>query len=160
MNALRAALLVAALLALGACVPICGIGAHFTLSNAQVASSYTCPNPSSNRPYNINGSIDVDNYTASNVTVKSMTEAWQLTNSGGNWSGPKNAKGGSAVTNYQPRSISAGSKATVKFTIGFECSNDNAGASTFGDFAFKFTLVTSNGTFTVSAGGHHHLTFA
>lgn len=160
MNVVRAAVLAAALLALGACVPICGIGAHLTLSNAQVDSGYKCPNPSSDRPYDIHGSIDVDNYTSNNVTIKSMSEAWQLVSSGGHWSGPKNAKGGSGVTNYQPRSISAGDKLTVKFVIGFGCTNSNAGPTTFGDFTFKLTLVTTNGTYTVAVGDHHRLTFA
>src|SRR5438874_13059711 len=62
------------LLVMAGCVPICGIGAKLTLSNAHVDSSHTCPNPSSSRPYDVNGTIDVNNYTNNNVTIKSMSE--------------------------------------------------------------------------------------
>jgi hypothetical protein len=159
-NTIRGAVLAAALLALGACTPVCGLGAHFSLSNARVDSVYTCPDPSTDRPYDVHGSIDVDNFTASNVAIKSMAEQDVLVKTGGNWDGPKTAKASDAVTNYTPRSINAGDKATVRFSIGFLCSNTGAGGGTFGEFSFKFSLVTTNGTYTITAGNNHRLAFA
>jgi hypothetical protein len=156
----RTALGAIAVLTMGACVPFCGIGAHFSLSNARVDSVYTCPNLSNNRPYDVHGSIDVDNSTANRVTIKSMTEMDELVKTGGDWNGPKTAKSGGPITNYEPRSIDAGAGATIRFSVVFDCTDSGAGSGTFGEFAFKFTMATSNGTFSISAGNHHRLAFA
>ncbi|HLZ94923.1 MAG TPA: hypothetical protein VKT20_06315 [Candidatus Dormibacteraeota bacterium] len=156
----RAALTAIALLALGACVPICGLGAKFAISNARVDQTYRCPNPANNLPYDVHGSIDAVNSTSTAVTIRSMSEAWRLVASGGNWNGPSTAKGGGPVTNYEPRSVGSGSSTTIRFSVPFECTNSGAAAATFGEFALRFSLVTSAGTFNIDAGNRHRLNFA
>ena len=156
----RWALTAIALFVLGACVPICGIGAHVALSNARVDSVYSCPNPSTDRPYDVHASIDFDNSTNNTLTIKSITEAWQLVATAGNWDGPKSDKGTSTVKTYSPKSIAAGGMSTVRFTIPFKCTNSNPQVTTYGEFTFKFTVVTSNATYKVDSGNRHRLTFA
>ncbi len=150
----------ALLLVMAACVPICGIGAKFSLSNARVDASYTCPLPSTNAPYDVHASIDADNSTTSTVTIKSISEEDVLVDIAGNWNGAKGVKGGGPVKDYSPKSIPSGGTATIKFVMPFECTNSGAGGSTYGDFAFTFTVVTSAGTYKLDAGDKHRLKFA
>ncbi len=156
---------------MGACVPFCGIGAKLSLSNARVDSEYKCPYPSNNAPYDVHGSIDADNSTTSVVTIKSMSEQDELVSTAGEWNGPKTAKAGGPIATYSPKSIASGASSTIKFAIGFNCTNSgpitigfnctNSGPSvtTYGEFTFKFTLVTSAGTYKIDAGNRHRLSF-
>ena len=142
------------LVALVACGPICGIGAKFALSNAHVDSSYTCPYPSDHVPYDVHASVLAENSLSNTVTIKSMTYTWTNIAVHGNWSGTKGDHGTDNVTDYSPKSVGGGGKATIKFTLGFECTNSGAGADTYGDFSFKFTFKTSSGTYTTSPNTH------
>jgi hypothetical protein len=55
--------------------------------------------------------------------------------------------------------VASGANTTIKFTIGFECTSSGPPVTTYGDFAFKFTLKTSAGTYTITASNHHRLNF-
>jgi len=158
-SAPRVAALGALLLILGACVPICGIGAKFSVSNAHVDSNYNCPYPSENRPYDVHATIDASNTLSNTVTIKSIAENDELVNTVGAWEGPKTAKGSGAIKDYSPKSVGSGSNATIKFSVPFQCTNTGPSATTYGEFTFKFTLTTSAGTYTISAGDRHRLSF-
>lgn len=147
------------LLLLGACVPICGIGAKFALSNARVDSQFDCPNLSDHFPYQVHGSIDASNTLSSTVTIKSIDETDELVATAGEWNGPKNAKAGGPITNFQPKSVASGANTTIKFSVGFVCTSSGPGVKTYGDFAFTFKVTTSAGTYTITTGNHHRLNF-
>ena len=159
MRLTRAALSVVLVLVMGACVPFCGIGAHFSLSNARVDAEYKCPYPSNRAPYDVHGSIDADNSTTNAVTIKSMSEDDQLVSTAGNWNGPKTAKDSGPITNFTPKSIASGATLTIHFSIGFVCTNSGPTQTTYGEFTFKFTLVTTAGTYKIDAGNRHRLSF-
>ncbi len=126
----------------GACAPICGIGAHFTLSNARVDSSYTCPKHVTNHPYDVNVTIDADNFTNNTVTIRSIAETDTAVAIHGQWNGDVGAKG----------------KATIRFKIPFQCTDQGTiSSSTYGDFAFAFTVTTSAGTFKLGGANKHRL---
>lgn len=144
---------------MGACVPFCGIGAKLSLSNAHVDSEYKCPYPSNEAPYEVHGSIDADNSTPSAVTIKSMSEQDELVATAGEWNGPKTAKAGGPITNFSPKSIASGARSTIQFSVGFRCTNSGPNVTTYGDFTFKFTVVTSAGTYKIDAGNRHRLSF-
>lgn len=146
--------------ALGACVPFCGIGAKFTLSNAVVDSSYKCPYPATNAPYRVHGSIDVDNSTTNTVTIKSMSEDDTLVNTVGKWDGPTTAKGSAQVSDFSPKSVASGAKSTIHFSVGFVCTNSGPNVTTYAEFTFEFTLITSAGTYKIDGGNRHRLGFA
>src|SRR5438067_11393043 len=95
------------LLVMAGCVPICGIGAKLTLSNAHVDSSHTCRNPSSSRPYDVHGTIDVNNHTSNNVTIRWMSATNTNTPGHGSWSGAAGPKAGSDIENLEPKTIRA-----------------------------------------------------
>src|SRR5487761_591257 len=155
---LRWVLMTAALaVALGACVPFCGIGAKFTLSNAVVDSSYKCPYPATNAPYRVHGSIDVDNSTTNTVTIKSMSEDDTLVNTVGKWDGPTTAKGSAQVSDFSPKSVASGAKSTIHFSVGFVCTNSGPNVTTYAEFTFEFTLITSAGTYKIDGGNRHRL---
>jgi hypothetical protein len=156
---LKTALTACLVLVMGACVPFCGIGAKFSLSNAHVDSEYKCPYPSNQAPYQVHGSIDADNSTTSAVTIKSMSEADELVNTAGQWNGPKTAKAGGPITSFSPKSIASGASSTIKFSVGFDCTNSGPTVTTYGEFTFKFTVVTSAGTYKIDAGNRHRLSF-
>jgi hypothetical protein len=148
------------LLVLGACVPICGIGAKFSLSNARVDGQYDCPYPSDLRAYEVHGSIDASNTTSGKVTIQSISEEDVLVSTAGNWNGPKGVKAGGPITNYLPKSVGSGDNATIKFSVAFDCTNSGGSTPTYGDFTFKFKVVTSAGTYTLDAGNRHRLNMA
>jgi len=156
----RAALAGILIVAMGACVPFCGIGAKFSLSNARVDAEYKCPYPSNQAPYDVHGSIDADNSTTSIVTIKSMSEQDELVSTAGDWNGPKTAKASGPVSTFSPKSVASGASSTIKFTIGFNCTDSGPAVTTYGEFSFKFTLVTSAGTYKIDAGNRHRLSFA
>jgi hypothetical protein len=147
------------LLVLAACVPICGIGAKFALSNAHVDAQYNCPFPSDNHPYDVHASVDASNTLSSTVTIKSLKEEDVLVNTVGDWNGTKGVKASGVITNYSPKSIGSGDNATIKFTIPFVCTSSGPSVTTYGEFSFKFTFVTSAGTYSIDSSNHHRLNF-
>lgn len=155
---IRSVLLVSLLSALVACGPICGIGAKFSLSNAHVDSSYSCPNPSENAPYDVHATIQAQNTLSNSVSIKSISETWTNVLVHGNWSGTKGDHGTTDIKDYSPKSVGSGGNATIKFVIPFQCTNSGAGSDTYGDFSFKFTVKTSSGNYTISSN-NHRLTF-
>jgi hypothetical protein len=156
----RSVALAAALVAMAACGPICGIGASFSLTNALVDASYQCPYPADNQPYIVHALIDANNTTGSSVQIKSITQTWTNVAIHGNWSGVKGDHGTNDVASFRPKSVGAGTRATIKFSIPFQCTNSGASADTYGDFSFKFLVKTSSGTYTISSSNEHRLTFA
>jgi hypothetical protein len=145
-----------AIVSIGACGPFCGSG-KVSVTNAHVDSTSKCPNPADKFAYKVHGSIDVDNPSSKTLTIKSMTEESTTVAIHGSWSGQVGAKGSESIDDFSPTSIKSGDKATVKFTIAFNCTNSGPTQSTYGDFQFKFTVVTSGGTFNLNAANKYRL---
>ncbi len=140
--------------AVGACGPFC-LSGKVTLSNVSVDASYKCPNPANNLRYTVHGSIDVDNSTSKDLTIRTMSEAGVLVDVHGAWSiGSVGQKYNATIDTFTPKSVKSGNKATIRFSIPFNCTNSGASASTYGDFQLKISLVSSAGTFTTGAVKH------
>jgi hypothetical protein len=152
-----AALAVGLVLVLGACVPFCGIGGKFTLSNASVDSSFNCPNPADNFPYDVHGTMNAHNSTTSTVTIRSMSEQNVTVNTVGSWTGPRGEKGGGPITTFSPKSVASGATATIHFSIPFRCTNSGPTVTTYGEFTFKFHVVTSAGSYSLDGSNRHRL---
>ena len=143
-----------AIAAMGACGPFC-LSGKVTLNNARVDSSYKCPNPATNLPYDVHGTLDVDNSTSNALTIKSMSEAGTLVDVHGSWSiGSVGQKYNESIDTFSPKSVKSGDKATIKFIFRFNCTNSGPTTSTYGDFDLKVTMVTSAGTYTSSTIKH------
>ncbi len=148
--------------AVGACGPLCGNG-KLNLSNAQVGpSSFNCPVNATDYAYSLKGSIDADNQTSQNITIKSMTTTATVTKlNGPKWEISVGQKSGDDQVTFSPKSVGSGSKATIKFTTGWKCTNSGtAPANTYADFARAMTLVTSSGTYTIKLPGGHRMKMA
>ena len=148
------------LVALVACGLPFGIGGKFALSNAKVDATYTCPNPADNLPYDVHATIHAQNSLSNSVSIKSISETWTNVAVHGNWSGTKGDHGTTDVSDFTPKSVTAGGSASIKFVIPFQCSNAGAGSDTYGDFSFKFVVKTSSGSYTISSDDTHRLSFA
>jgi hypothetical protein len=146
-----------AIAAVGACGPFC-LSGKVTLSNARVDPTFTCPNPATNLPYDVHGSVELDNATGNTLTVKSVSEADELVDVHGGWNiGEVGTKSEDPVDSFSPKSVKGGDKAAIKFIIKFICTDNGVAADTYGDFTFKFTMVTSEGTYTISSANKHRL---
>jgi hypothetical protein len=146
-----------AIAAMGACGPFC-LSGKVTLSNAHVDPTYSCPNPARDLPYDLHGSLDVDNSTTKTLTIKSMSDSDTLVDVHGSWNiGSVGQKYGGPIDRFSPKSIKSGDKATIKFTTTFECTDSGPKTKTYGDFDLKFTVVTSEGTFTIKSANQHRL---
>jgi hypothetical protein len=143
-----------AVAAVGACGPFC-LSGKVTLSNATVDATYKCPNPANDLPYTVHGSVDLDNSTSKDLTIKTMSEAGVLVDVHGAWSiGSVGQKYDETIDTFSPKSVKSGNKATIKFTIPFNCTNSGPSQSTYGDFELKVSLVSSGGTFTTGTVKH------
>lgn len=143
-----------AIATIGACGPFC-LSGKVTLSNARVDASYKCPNPAKDLPYDLHGSVDVDNSTRNTLTIKSMSEASVLVDVHGAWNiGSVGQKYDQTLANFSPKSIKSGDKSTVKFIVKFNCTSSGPTESTYGDFDLKFTMVSSAGTYTITSNKH------
>lgn len=143
-----------AIATIGACGPFC-LSGKVTLSNARVDASYKCPNPAKDLPYDLHGSVDVDNSTRNTLTIKSISEAGTLVDVHGAWNiGSVGQKYNEAIDTFTPKSIKSGDKSTVKFTLKFSCTSSGPAESTYGDFDLKFTMVTGAGTYTTTSTKH------
>jgi hypothetical protein len=135
-RSIRLAIATLAIAAIGACGPFCGSG-KVSVTNAHVDSTFNCPRSSNQFQYSVHGTIDVDNPTSKVVTIKSISAENTNVAGHGNWTGRLGAKGTEPVKDFSPTSVKAGDKATIKFTIAFECTSTNPVPGTYGDFAFK-----------------------
>jgi hypothetical protein len=143
-----------AIAVVGACGPFC-LSGKVTLSNAHVDASYKCPSPATDHSYQVHGSLDVDNSTSKDLTIKSMSESGVLVAVHGSWNiGSVGQKFDQAIDTFSPKSVKSGGKATVKFTLTFSCTSSGPSASTYGDFELKVTMVSSAGTYTTGAIKH------
>jgi hypothetical protein len=142
---------------MAACVPPFGIGAKFTLTNARVDPSYSCPRPSDHRPYDVHVTIDAGNTTSSAVTIKSIQETWRNVAVRGDWQGVLGDHGTTSVSAFTPKTVGSGSNSTLRFVVSFQCSNSGPTVETYGDFAFTFVVSTSAGSFTLNSANQHRL---
>lgn len=143
-----------AVAAVGACGPFC-LSGKVTLSNATVDASYKCPNPANDLAYTLHGSVDLDNSTSKDLTIKSMSETGTLVDVHGAWSiGSIGQKYDATIETFSPKSVKSGNKASIKFAIPFNCTSSGPAQSTYGDFELKISIVSSGGTLTTGTVKH------
>ena len=141
--------------AVGACGPLCGNG-KLNFSNAHInPTSFTCPAGSNNHDYDIKVSVDADNQSSNNITIKSVATNATVTKLVGNWAISVGTKSGAENLTFAPKSIGSGSKVTVNVTTPWSCTNaGTGGVQTYADFALVMTVVTSSGTYKINLPSH------
>jgi hypothetical protein len=143
-------------LAVGACGPFC-LSGKVVVTNAHMDSQFSCPKGSKDLGYDAHGTLQVDNQTSHTLTIKSIASAATVVKVSGLWGGKVGDKSGADNLTFSPKTIASGSKATVKFSSPWNCSNAGGNAQTYADFSVVITVVTSSGTYKVSSNNHRIL---
>jgi hypothetical protein len=154
------------LIAPAACLVLlagCSLGSSssFTVSNASVDQTYTCPVSAKNLQYDVHGTIDVHNGTSKTVTISALTAIMTLAAVNGGWLQKVGDKFDAGDVTYSPTSVAAGSSATVAVTIPSACTGRAAKSPpAWGDYVLTFTMKTSAGTFKLDSQNKHRIATA
>ena len=150
-----AAVSLAFLLTAGACT----FGSStFSVSNAALDASYSCPAGASNAPYDLQGTIDAKNGTSKSVTINTVGAVMTLTAVQGVWLQKIGDKYDAGSVAFTPGSIGAGATGTLKVTIPSACTHGQGATGTnYGEYAVAFTVATSAGTFKLSSKNTHRI---
>lgn len=129
----------------------------FSVTSASVDPTYFCPGGASDKRYDLHGTVGVRNGTSSVVTIQSISANMTLVSVQGAWLEKVGDRYDAGDASFTPRSVGAGSTATLDVTITSSCTSDKyeSGGSSRGDYAVVMHLVTSAGSYSVTAGNHH-----
>ena len=141
--------------AVGACGPFCGNG-KLNLSNGRLSpTSFTCPLNATDYGYFLNGTVDADNQTGKNITIKSAATNVTVVKLAGSWGLKVGDKSGASNIDFTPKSIGSGQKTTIKFVTPWNCTDaGNNTVTTYADFKVVLTMVTDAGTYDVKLPNH------
>ena len=133
--------------------------ATFSLGSASVDPAYWCPGGSSNAPYTIHAKVSVQNDTSKEVSIDSATAEMVLTAVSGNWLEHVGDRYDAGSVDVSPKTVAARSSATLAVTIPSACTSASYGSSTSssGEYTVTVHLITSAGTFSITARNEHEI---
>lgn len=138
-----------------------GSSSTFSVSNASVDQSYTCPVSARDLQYDVHGTIAVHNGTSKTVTISALTATMTLAAVNGGWLQKVGDKFDAGNVTYAPTSVGAGSNATLAVTIPSACTGRAAKSPVAsGDYMVTFTIKTSAGSFKVDSQNKHRIATA
>ncbi len=134
----------------------------FTLNNASVDSSYSCPRGSNNVYYDIQAAADAHNGTSSSVAIRTVTAVMTLASVHGAWLQQVGSKYDAGKISFGPPSVAAGADARLILTIPSACTNGSRAGDTasYGEYSLTLTVTSSAGTFKVDSKNRHRITAA
>lgn len=134
----------------------------FSVTGASVDATYFCPGGASDARYDLHGTVDVRNGTSGAVTIQSISADMTLVAVQGAWIEKVGERYDAGDATFTPHSVGAGSASTVEITISSSCTSDRyeSGGSSHADYAVAMHLVTSAGSFSVTARNHHTIVAA
>lgn len=129
----------------------------FSVTGASVDPTYFCPGGSNNARYDLHATVGVRNGTSKAVTIASISAAMTLVAVQGAWLEKVGDRYDAGDAMFTPHSVAAGSTAKIDVTITSSCTSNKyeSGGSSRGDYAVAINLVTSAGSFSVTAQNHH-----
>src|SRR2546430_452476 len=129
----------------------------FALTSASVDPQFWCPGGAKNAPYDMHATIDAQNGTSSAVSITSVTAEMTLTAVKGSWLEKVGDRYDAGTVKFDPSSIAAGSKATIKVTIPSACTSGSYGSSRSrsGQYSANLGVTTAGGGQTIAAQKHH-----
>lgn len=150
-----AATSLATLLVAGAC----SFGSStFSVSDAAVDPSYSCPAAAANARYYVHATIDAHNRTSNAVTIKSVHATMTLAAVQGAWLQKVGDKYDAGEVLFAPSSVSAGSNATMNVSIPSACTHGQGATGTsYGEYEVAFEIATSAGTFDLTSKTKHRI---
>jgi len=143
-----------------ALVAIAGCGSSaFTIANASVDASYSCPMGSNNAPYDLHATADADNPTSQGVDVRSVSAVMVVADVHGVWQQAVGSEYDAGRVQFSPTTVGASAKAKLQVTIPSACFNGThkGVADDYGDYTVKLTIVTSAGTFRLTSQNKHRI---
>jgi hypothetical protein len=131
----------------------------FAVTGASVDPTYWCPGGANNAHYDLHATVSVHNGTSHVVTIQSVTAQMTLVAVQGAWLEKPGDRYDAGAATFSPSSLAAGSTSTVKVTVGSACTSGTygSGGSSHGDYSVTIVLVTSAGTYSVTAGNQHEI---
>jgi hypothetical protein len=138
----------------------CGFGSPstFTVSNASVDPTYTCPAGANNAKYDLRGTIDANNGTSNAVTIATIDATMTLATVKGPWLQKIGDKYDAANVTFTPSSVGAGAKATLVVTVPSACTGRSPNTPVAeGEYTVTFTVKTSAGTFKLDSKEKHRI---
>jgi hypothetical protein len=129
------------------------------VTGASVDPTYSCPGGANNARYDLHATVDVRNGTGGAVTVQSISAEMKLVAVQGAWLEKVGDVYDAGDATFSPKSVAAGARSTLNLTIASACTSDRyeSGGSSHGDYVVTMRMVTSAGTFSVTANNHHEI---
>jgi hypothetical protein len=138
-----------------------GSSSTFTVSNASVDQSYTCPVSARDLQYDVHGTIDIHNATSKTVTISALTATMTLAAVNGGWLQKVGDKFDAGTVTYSPTGVAAGSSATLAVAVPSACTGRAAKSPVASaDYMVTFTMTTSAGKFKVDSKNKHRIATA
>ena len=135
-----------------------GSPSTFTVSNASVDPSYTCPAGANNVRYDVRGTIDARNATSKAVTISTVDATMTLAAVKGAWLQKIGDRYDAGSVTFTPSSIGAGANTTLVVTVPSSCTGRSPNTPVAsGDYTVTFTLKTSAGTFKLDSKDKHRI---
>lgn len=131
----------------------------FSVAGASVDPTYWCPGGASDAAYTVHATVRARNDTSKEVTIDSATADMVLTAVSGTWLERVGDRYDAGAVVVSPKVVAAHSIGTLAVSIPSMCSSAayGSGDSSSGDYAVSVHLVTSAGTFSVTAGNKHEI---
>ena len=136
----------------------CGSG-NVTLGNASVDAAHSCTAGSITTAYDIHATVDADNKTSQALDIRSAQVVMVVADIHGVWKEAVGSSYDAGQVPFTPRTVGAGTRATLKLTIPSACSNGahKLPDDYYGDYSVRITLVTSAGTFKLTSQNVHRI---
>src|SRR3989440_10792153 len=131
----------------------------FALTSASVGPEFWCPGGAKNAPYDLHAGMDANNGTSSAVSITEVTAEMTLTAVNGGWLEKVGARYEAGTVKFEPSSIPAGSKATIKVTIPSACTSGSYGSSlsSSAEYSVNLRVTTTAGVQTIAAKNQHQI---
>jgi len=133
--------------------------ATFALTGASVDSTYWCPGGSTDAPYTLNATIRSRNDTSTQVAIQSASVEMVLAAVKGSWLERVGDRYDAANLVVTPNTVAAHSSATLTVAVPSTCTSAKygSGSSSSGSYEVTIHLVTSAGSFSITAANRHEI---
>jgi len=136
----------------------CGGSSTFSLGEASVDATYSCPANSRNAAYDVHATIGAHNSTSKAVTITSVDAVMTVSAVQGVWLQKVGDRYDAGNVTFTPSNVPAGSTTTLQVTIPSACSSGKAptGAN-YGEYTVSFKVLTSAGAYEVKSQNRHRI---
>jgi len=140
------------------CLAACGGDSTFSLRDASVDASYSCPTDAHNATYDVHATIASHNGTSKAVTITSVKAVMTLSAVQGTWLQNVGDRYDAGSVTFTPTSVGAGATTALQVTIPSACSHGKTPPGTnYGEYGVSFTVATSAGTFEINSKNKHRI---